>query len=415
MSGSDGVTCVIVADDLTGAADACAPFVGRGLSGVVMLGVSSRAPEADVVAISTESRSLSSTEAAERVRAASERFSPDRAHAVRFKKIDSTLRGHIGAEVAAAMVAWNASRAIVAPAFPRMGRTVTRGMLQVAWGDAPDVDSPRGHIPTLLATQGLQDCRLVTRPAHEPSLDQWASAMESALRSGRRVIVCDSVHDGDLDAIVHAAWAERVLWVGSAGLAAALARRLADLQERARSPIVLGPPGRAGCAEQGSVVFWIGSKQAVTLQQRQCVLSDSGSRVLALSAADVDALNRHLHEGRHVLVDVGPTVPDEVLAPCVHVVANHRIAGFVMSGGDTAARMCRALGVDAIDLGGEVSSGIPWGWLHPSAATTALGTPGLSGCTRQRWPVVLKAGGFGRPDAFVQALTFLTAGGGNDT
>jgi D-threonate/D-erythronate kinase len=65
MGSGKGVTCLIVADDLTGAADACAPFVERGLSGVVRLDAIARRPAADVVAISTESRGLSPAEAAD--------------------------------------------------------------------------------------------------------------------------------------------------------------------------------------------------------------------------------------------------------------------------------------------------------------------------------------------------------------
>ncbi|MPZ19723.1 MAG: hypothetical protein GEV06_17645 [Luteitalea sp.] len=415
MAAGRRVTCVIAADDLTGAADACATFVERGLSGVVRLRASPCAPAADVVAISTESRGLSSAEAAGRVRRVSERWSSDCEGAVGFKKIDSTLRGHIGEELAAVMEAWRATRAIVAPAFPRMGRTLEGGLLRVAGGDAQETDAPQGHLPTLLATQGLRDCRLVLRPSNEPSLDGWASAMASALRSGRRVIVCDSLHDEDLDAIVHAVWGipERVLWVGSAGLAGALARRLTDLPRRSSAPTLSARPVGGAGTREGSVVFWIGSTQAVTVRQCERVLSDDGSRLVALAAADVDALERHLHAGRHVLLDAGPTVADDALAPCVRVAASHRIAGFVMSGGDTAARVCRALGADAIQIGGEVSGGIPWGWLQASAETTAVHDAEPLGQPARRWPVVLKAGGFGGPDAFVQALMFLTATAGD--
>ena len=54
---------VIVADDLTGAADACATFVTHGLSGTVTFGGPAGrggAAGADVIAVSTDSRSRSS-------------------------------------------------------------------------------------------------------------------------------------------------------------------------------------------------------------------------------------------------------------------------------------------------------------------------------------------------------------------
>ena len=45
-------------------------------------------------------------------------------------------------------------------------------------------------------------------------------------------------------------------------------------------------------------------------------------------------------------------------------VVDRPLAGFVMSGGDTAARVCRMLDAACIELGGEVRRGIPWGWLR---------------------------------------------------
>jgi uncharacterized protein YgbK (DUF1537 family) len=64
---------VIVADDLTGAADASASFANAGLSTVIHLS-SAAIPNADVVAISTESRDLSGTGAAAAVRTALSRM-----------------------------------------------------------------------------------------------------------------------------------------------------------------------------------------------------------------------------------------------------------------------------------------------------------------------------------------------------
>jgi uncharacterized protein YgbK (DUF1537 family) len=77
----------------------------------------------------------------------------------------------------------------------------------------------------------------------------------------------------------------------------------------------------------------------------------------------------------------------------------------VMSGGDTAARLCRALGAARIDLGGEVAPGIPWGML------SAVAPPRRSAMSANRsdvrWPLVLKAGGFGDDDGLVRVRRFL--------
>ena len=64
---------VIVADDLTGAADASACFAHAGLDTVIVLS-GTTVPNADVVAISTESRDLDGTVAVAAVRSALSRI-----------------------------------------------------------------------------------------------------------------------------------------------------------------------------------------------------------------------------------------------------------------------------------------------------------------------------------------------------
>ena len=70
------------------------------------------------------------------------------------------------------------------------------------------------------------------------------------------------------------------------------------------------------------------------------------------------------------------------------------IRGLVLSGGDTALLVCRALGAHGICLKGQIVLGIPWGTLIGGHAH------GL--------PVATKAGGFGAPDALVRAADFLS-------
>ena len=162
----------IVADDLTGAADAAAPFAARGLRTVVALSLDA-VIEADVVAIDTDSREAP---APDRVAAAFRALPAE----MLVKKIDSTLRGHLAVEIDAALEETRAE-AVVAPAFPAMRRVIRGGRLLVDGRDVSD----------------------------------------AAQRCGREV--CDAETEDDLAAIVRERLGRRVLWVGSAGLADALA------------------------------------------------------------------------------------------------------------------------------------------------------------------------------------------------
>jgi uncharacterized protein YgbK (DUF1537 family) len=90
----------IIADDLTGACDTGCLFAGQGPVGVVAdpaLPASDRA----VIAVDTESRPLGPDEAARAVRTAAARLGDRLARGLTFKKIDSTMRGAVGAELGA--------------------------------------------------------------------------------------------------------------------------------------------------------------------------------------------------------------------------------------------------------------------------------------------------------------------------
>ncbi|WIB37142.1 four-carbon acid sugar kinase family protein [Curtobacterium sp. MCJR17_043] len=118
MSGTHA-TLTIVADDLTGAADAAGGY-GSARTSAVVLGPDVPWPAADVLAVDTESRYLPEQEAADLVGSVVRR-SVALGRPV-FKKIDSLLRGNVGAELAAALTAISGAErglAVVAPRLPR--------------------------------------------------------------------------------------------------------------------------------------------------------------------------------------------------------------------------------------------------------------------------------------------------------
>jgi uncharacterized protein YgbK (DUF1537 family) len=437
--------CLLIADDLTGAADACVKFVACGFSGMVLLSTDSQPADwhtvdtdvgGDIVAINTDTRRLAEGEARRRVRATG-RFSRALAHGGEpgavFKKIDSTLRGHLGVEINEAMDTFGRTHAIVCPAFPAMRRTVRDGLLIVtdAAGAAERLAERRDaqvrtdrnggervvcDVAARLAEQGIAGTDIARINYRE--LDTVAiakTAMEATLARGARALVCDATSLRDLETIVSAASEAggRPLWTGSAGLADALATRFAEAlatrlaAEGITSPPQLLPqsiPRRATSA--ASVLMFVGSVHAVTREQETRVLR---ARDVVLVDIDRDAqprpaaeLRAALDAGRHVLVPINVKDPEHVEQIKRHVVqvlrdasVVTRIAGFVMTGGDTAADVCGVLGVRALQLHGEVEQGVPWGTMRGGAAD------GLT--------MVLKAGAFGTPDTLIACLDFLVS------
>ncbi len=135
-----------------------------------------------------------------------------------FKKIDSTLRGNVRAEILAAMTAFNRRTAVITPAFPDMGRRVRDGYLYVEDGLTAVT-----HVGELIGIE-----------------------------------VLDATGNADLDRIVaeNLLLPEPVLWAGSAGLASALARRLYGGPQPLTPPVIDGP-----------LVFCIGSDHPATVAQ----------------------------------------------------------------------------------------------------------------------------------------------------
>jgi uncharacterized protein YgbK (DUF1537 family) len=124
LSASD-VMIGVIADDITGAAEMGAIGLRYGLRAeVVVHGEVGSGP--DLVCVDTDSRSCTAEEAARRAAAASDDLKAAGAAWI-YKKVDSVLRGQVVAEVESIRKQLGASRALLAPANPRLGRTILDG------------------------------------------------------------------------------------------------------------------------------------------------------------------------------------------------------------------------------------------------------------------------------------------------
>jgi D-threonate/D-erythronate kinase len=348
--------CLLIADDLTGACDAAAPFAALGWPVAVVLAPNAVPETVRVLAVSTGTRDAAPPE----IRSAMARI-PFRSARLHFKKIDSTLRGDVAEEIAAALDAFDLDAAAVCPAFPRMRRTVEGGFLRVAGADV-----------SLVA-------------ARLRSIHCAVGGLGAAINGGARVVSLDAACDADLDRLAAAilALGRPVLWAGSAGLAAALARALCT-----RSA------GPAPSVRRGSILFCIGSDHPVALEQerilletRRCIQLDAGS--------GRDCLTSALSAGLHVVLRF-PRGRVE-LGALRDLLFGAPAAALALSGGDTAALVCRAAAVERIDILEELMPGIPRGVLRC----------GMFDGTA----VVTKSGGFGAPDALVRIADYFYAPG----
>ncbi len=120
------VAIVIIADDLSGAAELAGIAFAHGLSTEVQRQFDPRT-SAEVVAVDTDSRSLPVAAATSRVEQVARAIVASRPEWI-FKKTDSVLRGNPAAEIAAILTAAGLDRAILVPANPSRGRTIVGGL-----------------------------------------------------------------------------------------------------------------------------------------------------------------------------------------------------------------------------------------------------------------------------------------------
>jgi len=120
---------VVLADDLSGAAELAGVAAARGLTAVVQrhadCGVA-----APVTAIDTDSRGLPAEVAALRMRDVARQVTQGEGVRI-FKKVDSLLRGQPRVEIEVLMQAGNWARAALIPANPSRGRTISGGQYLV--------------------------------------------------------------------------------------------------------------------------------------------------------------------------------------------------------------------------------------------------------------------------------------------
>lgn len=341
----------ILADDLTGALDSAAAFA---------------TPRFPIPVLWRPGRALPATAA---IDAATREVDDDTAvarhshlagwllgGALPFKKIDSLMRGNWAAELgglSASIVGW---RIVVAPAFPFQGR-VTRAGRQ--W--KMDADQPLdGGIAAALRDAGLAKAD---------------------------IRVHDAETDADLDAVVasEASHAGPVLWVGTGGLAAALAR--AQPAPDATSGALMADRG-----VRAPFLALIGSHHPVTRAQIDRAAARDASRHVRLSTnpSEIDTVLERLAHGKSCIVTVDFEGARADAAAAIAERFSRLLARcpppgtLFVAGGETLRDVADAIGTDSLAVEGAH---------EPGLAVSRLRGGRFDGVR-----VLSKSGAFGRPE-----------------
>jgi len=390
----------LLADDLTGALDTAAEFVGLFGPLDVLWSAASIPPDQDRFSIDSGTRERTPGEAFDIVR----QLAPLLAGAdVAYKKIDSLSRGPWVAELDACLRSGLWDACLVAPAFPHQGRR-TRAGLQYALDHDGCWSAVGQNIIAQLRERGLE-ARLERFPAKwtpvrvkktrqnkklEPRSDSIGTEKalgdpSAGLAPG--ITVFDAESDDDLDRIVQIGrrYMGRLLWCGSGGLASALAR---------------GTDVSASTILKRPVLGVFGSDHPST--SAQLAACDGIMVRTADIRRDLDRIRQRLDDG---IALVKLETPDAVsraeaaqhfAAEIMHLGPSLDPPGtLLIAGGETLKALSVAVGANALQVSGRLEPGVPrsvikggpWAGIDVISKSGAFGPPDL-------WWKLLSRNGF---------------------
>lgn len=437
----------IIADDLTGACDTALQFFNAGLETAVLVDHQSWKEDRNTAdwtwVVNTDSRHLDSYDAEARVKKLThfmiEKLGVDSI----YKKLDSTFRGHVAQECLGVLdeIRWQAC--VIAPAYPEQERQTIGGYQIVAGLPLQQTDAARdplfpvrqSYLPDILGKQsspnivGYLPLSLVIDGA-----GPIRQKLMELLGERKKLIVADACTDTDLEQIALAINAlpsdMNVLPCGSAGLAKAMTKKLQQRRERLQTEMLeedmlenkINIPNRP-------VLMMIGSMSSVSRIQIETLLAHSkdyglkgGIHHLQLTHSQIfketpifpliEQAIMLLNAGQNVLLTT--SYPAQVAEECLEYAASKGLSALdmtqkvnrlfsemalqmttdchphlVLSGGETANAVCKAIGSQYLKLMGEVETSIT-----------------LCHDQHKRY-IVTKSGGFGERTTLLNVLKTL--------
>jgi len=414
----------VIADDFTGGNDTGLQFHKAGLEVLVCIASEAAAFESvgrlDVLVLDTESRNCDDADAYESVTAACRRLPEQQ---VVYKKVDSTLRGNLRAELDAVMHALGFDLCLIAPAFPGAGRT-TIGGYHLVHGvplerteTAHDPVRPvRGSFVPDLLGEPVKDVATIGLRHVMQGPEELVREIVRLRANDIRLLVLDAASDDDLRTIAAAAFriSPPPLLCGSAGLAHHVPSEFG--LERTDAP-----EHRAVPPSDHPALAIVGSLSDITRSQVAVARKELNAQVLELRADDlirgdegalsdtVRWVEEAVRRGTDVMVALTRGSVPRLLGGDLHSVHSRitgalgaiahaairraTFSGLLLTGGDTAVAVVLALGAWGTRIVDEIQSGVP----------ACVLTGGDFDGTR----VVTKAGGLGNPHAIVEAIRYL--------
>lgn len=426
----------VVADDLTGANTAAALLTTSLFRTLTTIDDNNieQFPlhEYDAVVVNAASRTLDAALAYQRVKEATKVLWD---HGIRHfsKRIDSTIRGNLGAETEGMLAALPPETiACVAAVFPASGRMVVGGY-QIVNG-VPVHKTLAGSDPVKPVHSSL----LIEEFKNQTSLKQghiplkiisegWhsiATAVEAQIKDGCKIIICDAISFEDIAAIAEAMNSLEHSWI---------AVDPGPLTQKACELVGVDKPRMIRKKEKGKILVVAGSASDLTNSQLIYLKNQTSAKIVTVDIRPfIESDDEHPNEiiiahriqqlshladvvgikaagYADMLIDIkleaekrGLTSDDitnritHSLARIVRRVLDDGIPdlkGIYLTGGDMTVAFCQECEVKALELYGEIQPHISYGTLVGGSAS------GVS--------IVTKGGLIGKADTIVTCIQYM--------
>jgi D-threonate/D-erythronate kinase len=342
----------IVADDFTGAAELAGITLRYGLT-VELYTAEVAATSADVLIVSTDSRSLNKADALKRTEAVLKSVLQLNPSFI-YKKIDSVLRGYVVDELKVQMQLMQKSKAFILPANPSLGRTISNGNYHVQGklisetGFAADPEFP-------ISTSSVQTMM-------KDEIVQVLKHTDALPTSG--IVVGNAENETDVQA-----WAQKLdesfVLAGAGDFYTALLYKLFKQTNQKQHELQLPFLYVCGTAydqsvnyikqvdEKNSTVLYLtkqvienGTNDEAWLQQCKNVLEQKQKAIIAFKSETIPA-------------DASAADLRSIMAKAVKtVIEQNKICELFVEGGSTATAILQELGINHLSPVNELARGV---------------------------------------------------------
>lgn len=415
---------LIVADDFTGASDTGVQFSKNNLKTIVITRtdhINQSLEKCDVLVLNTESRFDDSETAYRKGHDAGKILLPDQVKYF-YKKVDSTMRGNIGAEISGLMDALEIRHTFLVPALPKYGRTTVNGKVfvdgvlldETEFARDPKNPVKESFIPKIISRQTNKKTAVIISDYIHAGRQTLIEKLQLHMNAGVQIIIFDAKEEKDMDLIasVISEIKTKVLFAGCSGLAEYLSKYLLIKKVRTSSIVIAGSVSEVTRRQIEYALHYLhadlvdiepentfsdlrSEEKKKILEIVEKIVSEDRDLIIR-TAPTRDAVTKTFETGEQYGLNrysVSESIAAFLGELSGDIIKNINIKGILLTGGDTAIKTAQCLNISGVILHDEIVHGIPWGYFAEDEYRDII--------------IVSKAGGFGTEDAIFRVLNFL--------